>query len=61
MQLEEERKSREVLENCIKEQQMKIDALNSFACSSELSRNLAQVIFVRLIRHCCISFLFFSE
>ncbi|CAA7404294.1 unnamed protein product [Spirodela intermedia] len=42
MQLEEERKSREALENCIREQQMKIDALNSFASSSELSRNLAQ-------------------
>lgn len=43
MELEEERKSREALEHCIKEQQKKIDNLASLASSSDQARSSAKV------------------
>ncbi|XP_038983599.1 kinesin-like protein KIN-7L isoform X2 [Phoenix dactylifera] len=47
MELEEERKSREALEHCIKEQQKKIDNLTSLANSSSQTRSSAKMADLR--------------
>ncbi len=44
MELEEERKSHKERDQCIREQQMKIDNLSNLVSSSDVDRNSNQVL-----------------